>query len=138
MANYWKRRARIDIVPLVDVFVTLVFFFLVFGYLGEVPAALPVEAPASRNAGPVSTPRLVVVLTAEGEYRIEDRPVPAAELPRVVAAALAEKPGLQVVLAPARTVTYEAVVVALDLLRAGGVERPLLGVRREEGGSGGG
>lgn len=133
MARYWKRRARIDIIPLLDVFVTLVFFFLVFGYLEEVPAALPVNLPASRSAPPVATPRLVVVLTKDGEYQIEGRRVSAEEVPRLVAAALAKTPGLQVVLAPARSVTYEAVVAALDLLRAGGVDRPALGVRREEG-----
>ncbi|NLG83945.1 MAG: biopolymer transporter ExbD [Firmicutes bacterium] len=138
MARYWKRKARIDIVPLVDVFVTLVFFFLVFGYLGEAPAALPVNLPTSRSAAPITTPRLVVVLTEDGEYQVEGRRIKAEEIPRVVAAAVAETPGLQVILAPARSVTYEAVVAALDLLRAGGVERPALGVKREEGERGGG
>lgn len=133
MPRYWKRRARIDIVPLLDVFVTLVFFFLVFGALEKEAAALPVNLPGSRTAPPAAAPRLVVVLTEHGEYLVEGRRVTPEEVPALVAAAVAKTPDLQVILAPASSVAYESVVAALDLIRAGGVERPALGVRRREG-----
>ena len=133
MPRHWKRRARIDIVPLLDVFVTLVFFFLVFGALEKEAAALPVNLPASRTAPPAAAPRLVVVLTERGEYLVEGRRVAPEEIPGLVAAAVAKTPGLQVILAPGSSVAYESVVAALDLIRAGGVDRPALGVRRREG-----
>ena len=75
----------------------------------------------------------MVVLTERGEYLVEGRRVTPEEVPALVAAAVAKTPDLQVILAPASSVAYESVVAALDLIRAGGVERPALGVRRREG-----
>ena len=131
MSRYWKRKARIDIVPLLDVFVTLVFFFMIFGFLDDGSAALPVNLPGSRTAPPAESARFVIALNERGEYLIAGHAVTPAEVSRRVAGALAKAPALQVVLSPDRTVPYETLVAALDLIRAGGVERPALGVRRE-------
>ncbi len=131
MSGYWKHEARINIVPLIDVFVTLIFFFLVYTNLDIGSAALPVNLPGSHTAPPVTVARLEVALNVQGEYAIAGHIVPPAEVPRRVAGALAKTPSLQVVLSPDRTVPYETLVAALDLIRAGGVERPALGVRRE-------
>lgn len=133
MAAYWKRKARIDIVPLLDVFVTLVFFFLVFGVLDDSAAALPVNPPASRTAPPSEAARFVITLDERGQYEVAGQAVLPSEIPGRVAEALAGNPGIQVVLLPDRVVPYEALIQALDLIREGGVERPALGVRRSPG-----
>ncbi len=131
MRRYWTRKARIDIVPLIDVMVTLVFFFLVFGSISDRPAGLPVNLPSARTAPAAESPRLTVALDATGVYEVEGRAVPPAQVPSLIAAALAKSPDLQVVLCPDRTVTYDRVVAALDLISSGGASRPALGVKRD-------
>lgn len=117
-------------VPLLDVFVTLVFFFLVFGFLDNGTAALPINLPGSRTAPRLAAERFVIALNDRGVYSVAGRSVAADEVPRLVARTLARNPSVQVVLFPDRTVSYASLVKALDLIRAGGFERPALGVRR--------
>ena len=131
MSGHWTRKARVDIVPLLDVLVILVFFFLVFGSIDEGSAALPVNLPASRTAPPSANERLVITVDAAGDYSVAGRRTAPAEIPGLVAGALADNAALQVVLFPDRSVPYEVLVEALDLIRQGGADRSALGVRRE-------
>lgn len=130
MAQYWKPRGRVDLIPLIDVMVNLLFFFLLFGSFDNGAAALKVNPPVSSTAAAVQTERVVITLDAQGQYAIDGQTVPASELPARVTVILEKNPGTQVVLYPDESVSYQDVVTALDLLRNGGVERPALGVRR--------
>ncbi|MGI5852892.1 MAG: ExbD/TolR family protein [Bacillota bacterium] len=130
MAQYWKRKARVDIVPLIDVMVMLVFFFLIYGTFDNGSASIPVTLPNSSTAPAGEFEQLVVALTAEGQYFIEGQPIAASQVSAWVTQSLVENPQLQVVLYPDREVVYEDLVAALDLIREGGAERPALGVRR--------
>ena len=130
MARYWTRKASINLIPLIDVLVNLIFFFIVFGSLDKDAGALPVKPPASRTASAVEEDRYVVALEKNGRYTVDGRTVATDALTAHIAVALARNPRLQVILVPDSTVPYQTLVAALDLMRAGGVERPALGVRR--------
>jgi len=132
MARYWKRKARVDIVPLIDVMVMLVFFFLIYGTFDKGAASIPVSLPNSSTAPAAEFEQLVVALDTEGHYFIEGLQIPASEVSARVTQSLIENPQLQVVLYPDRKVAYENLVAALDLIREGGAERPALGVRRAD------
>lgn len=131
MKRSWNRRARIDLVPLIDVLVNLLFFFLMFGVLDDGSASLPIRMAGSKTAPAAEAPRLVVSLDLQGRYSVGREEAEAGEVPSLIAHELAENPNLQVVLYPDREVAYNQVVAALDLLRKGGVERPALGVARD-------
>lgn len=131
MKRSWNRKARIDLVPLIDVLVNLLFFFLMFGVLDDGSASLPIRLSGSQTAPLAESRRLVVSLDLQGRYSVGRNEAQADEVPSMIAEELAKEPGLQVVLYPDREVPYDRVVAALDLLRKGGVERPALGVQRE-------
>lgn len=130
MGRYWKHKARVDIVPLIDVMVMLVFFFLIYGTFDNGSASIPVSLPNSSSAPAAEFEQLVVALDTEGQYFIEGLQIPASEISARITQSLIENPQLQVVLYPDRKVAYENLVAALDLIREGGAERPALGVRR--------
>ncbi|HAH95489.1 MAG TPA: hypothetical protein DHD79_01390 [Firmicutes bacterium] len=134
MARYWKRKARVDIVPLIDVMVMLVFFFVIYGTFDNGAASIPVSLPDSSTAPVAEIEQLVVALDTEGQYFIEGLRIPAAEVSARVTQSLIDNPQMQVVLYPDRKVAYEDLVAALDLIREGGAERPALGVRRVDQG----
>ncbi len=132
MARHWKPRGYINLIPLIDVFVNLVFFFVVFSSLSGGSAAVPVRLPGSKTAPSIRSGRIVVALDKDGQYLIEGRVVTPTEVTGFVSVALSQNPGLQVVLFPDQAVSYATLVAALDLVREGGAERPALGVRRQE------
>lgn len=132
MAKYWKPRGTINLIPLIDVFVNLVFFFVVFSSINGGNAAVPVRLPGSKTAPPVKAARLVVALDKDGRYLIDGVEYSPAEVTGYVSLALSQNPGLQVVLFPDQAVSYDTLVSALDLVREGGAERPALGVSRRE------
>lgn len=135
MAQYWKPRGRVDLIPLIDVMVNLLFFFLLFGSFDNGAAALKVNPPTSTTAAAVQAERVVVSLDPQGQYTIDGQAVSASELPERVRKILERNPEAQIVLYPDESVSYQDVVSALDLLRNGGVERPALGVRRGDSSS---
>ncbi len=132
VAVRWKPKGNVNLIPLIDVFVNLVFFFVVFSSLSGGSAAVPVRLPGSKTAPSVRSGRIVIALDKDGQYLIEGRVVTPTEVTGFVSVALSQNPGLQVVLFPDRAVPYETLVAALDLVREGGAERPGLGVRRQE------
>lgn len=132
MARRWKPKGFINLIPLIDVFVNLVFFFVVFSSMSGGSAAVPVRLPGSKTASSVRPDRIVVALDKDGRYLIEGSVVTATEVSGFVSVALSQNPGLQVVILPDQAVPYQTLVAALDLVREGGAERPALGVRRQE------
>lgn len=131
MSRYWTRRARIDLVPLIDVLVNLLFFFLIYGAFDNGSAALPVNLPNSRTAVAVQSQPFIIAIDSEGQYSVDGKAVAQQDIPRQIAAELSRNPDVQVVLFPDASVPYDQIVVALDLIREGGVDKPALGVRRK-------
>lgn len=130
MSRYWTRRARIDLVPLIDVLVNLLFFFLIYGAFDDGSASLPVNLPNSRTAVTAQSQKLIIAIDTRGQYSIDGKTVIPKDIPVQIAAEMKRNPDVQVVLFPDASVPYDQIVIALDLIREGGVEKPALGVRR--------
>lgn len=94
MALYARRRAppTINIVPLVDVLVVLIFFFLMAMRFQDAQS-LDITPPKMDTAGAAdASQRLVVAVDKAGKYSVNDKTVTADELRQVLADAAA-KPG---------------------------------------------
>lgn len=124
-----RRRADINVVPLIDVMVVLIFFLLLSGRfdptrtLGIVPpaAAAGAEAPAP--------PALVIGVDRDGKFYLEGKEIVAAALaPALVAHALRSPGGEVVIVADERSLTGAA-VAALDAVAQAGL-KPRLQTRQ--------
>ena len=127
-----KRRARIEIVPMIDVIFFLLVFFMVYGTLESRRTAVQVELPKTIHVGDPTTPSLIIGIREDGSVWAGDTSVTIEELQKTVEMELQEHPDTMVVLNPERGVIYENLINVMDTLAAGGVQQPMLGVERKK------
>lgn len=114
---------EINIIPLVDVVLVLLVVFMMTAPM--LTQGVRVDLPET-DAAPLQADRepLEVTVRDDGIYLQKTRvEAPLENLAPKVRAILAERPGQRVLLRGQRDVPYEAVVVALNLLRQGGIRR---------------
>jgi biopolymer transport protein ExbD len=108
------RRAVINVVPLLDVLVVMVFFLLVTLRAND-PRALQVSPPAAASAAETSLAGAVVVaVDAPGALFVEAKPVTAAALPEALRAALQDRAAKEVVVVADERASTGATVRAVD------------------------
>jgi biopolymer transport protein ExbD len=111
-----RRRSAVavNIIPLVDVLVVLVFFLLVTLRAGD-PRALQVTPPTAASGAAASLESAVVLaVDAEGGLFLDSHPVAPAALAPALRAALEGKPDPEVVVAADRRARTGDTVRALD------------------------
>jgi biopolymer transport protein ExbD len=109
---------EINLISLIDVMLVLLIFFMVsttFNQEGRVKVQLPSASPVPLARG--SHEALVITVTAEGSYRVNERPLINTS-PETLRAALLKEAGTDrgpiTIRADART-THQAVVTAMDV-----------------------
>ena len=118
------RKARIEIVPMIDVMMFLLIFFVLIS-LNVIPTfglrtALPQSSTAQRT---VSTQRPVVVtLGADGALALDGKAVPARELGPQVQAIHRRAPEQRFIVNADQTVRWQAIVEVMDALRQQGID----------------
>jgi len=94
-----KRRAEINIVPLVDVLMVLIFFFLMTMQFRE-PKVLNMELPSIETAGSSeSRGDLRLIIDDRGDYFLNEQPVDGAALQKALELAGEANPDRKVLLA---------------------------------------
>lgn len=122
----YRRRnlmGEINIIPLVDVVLVLLVVFMMTAPM--LTQGVDVDLPQT-DAAPLQTETepLEVTVRSDGVYLQESRiDEPQEDLVPKVQAILRENPEQHVLLRGQRDVDYEAVVVALNLLRQGGIRK---------------
>lgn len=118
-----RPRRRINLTPMIDVVLMLLVFFMMVSRFGGMQgigmqvAAPAADAVAAEWSGP---PRLVSV--GAGGLRLNGEPVTAEDLPAELAALMAD-PGDPVILRTEAGAPVQALVDAMDRLRAAGITR---------------
>lgn len=126
------RKARIEIIPMIDVMMFLLIFFVLIS-LNVIPAfglktALPGSTTAQRA---VSTTRPVVItLLDDGRVALDGQPVPASELAGRLRTVHQADLKRRVVVNADQTAKWQAVVEVMDLLRAQGIESVTFSARK--------
>jgi biopolymer transport protein ExbD len=116
------KRARIEMIPLIDcMFLMLVFF--VYGMLTLTqPQGIPVNLPRSVTAPPIREESLSVTVTETGELYLDKEKVSQETLTARIAAARSVNPSLRVLINGDTNARHGAVVKVLDILRTLSVE----------------
>ena len=119
-----KARSEINVTPLIDIVLVLLFVFIVM--VPSLTKALPVAVPrvlaAPARPDPANPPVVVTVQRSAGggyEYRLQSAPVALAELPdRLTPAVLRQIPGLRkVYLRIEGDAPFQVAVDVLDRIR---------------------
>ena len=92
------RRARIEIIPMIDTIFFLLVFFMIAS-LSMVPmSAHKVSLPSSQTASLKPQEKVVVTISKEGDYYVDRERVTENQIKPLVAARVNENPSIAVIL----------------------------------------
>lgn len=132
-----KRRASLDISPLLDIAFQLIIFFAVSTTFLE-QSGMQLELPESTTAAPEATAPTIVSIGSDGTIRFQGETLTPEALEAAIAA-LPEEKRVKVTVRADRSVEYGLVVRVIDALRNAGAEGlslPMEAVDREPEGQG--
>ena len=116
-----RKSPRIEIIPMIDVMMFLLVFFVLIS-IHVLPAlGLKVALPHSSSAAKIDEPRRVTLtLTAEGDIYLDGNKTTVEDLPGQLRT-LATQSKLAVIIAGDKTSVLQQLVDVLDALQRGGV-----------------
>ncbi len=116
-----KNKIVINITSLIDVIFLLLIFFLVTSTFSEQPA-LRIDLPRAVSSGIARREEMVLSVTREGNFFLDQEPVERGLLPERLAAAARGREEPTLVLKADRQVTYGLIVELMDICRRAGLE----------------
>ena len=117
------QKARIEILPLIDIVFLLLVFFIYAMLSMAVHRGLPVNLPTSRSAQIDKKLIVSVTLKADGSIYVDKQPVDLADLVDSLKAAITEAQEPGVLLFADRSITYQSVFQVLDYIKQAGISR---------------
>ncbi len=133
MEPYRKRRKKlisdINVVPYIDVMLVLLVIFMITAPLLSQGVKVDLPKAAARVVDTQDRETLVVTVTNEGKYYLDDHSISPEELSRKVATILRLRPQTPVLIRGDRQANYGEVVKTMTLLQAAGA--PSVGLLTE-------
>ncbi len=111
---------QINVVPYIDVTLVLLVIFMI-----TAPMTNPgvVELPKVGQVLKQVAAPLVLTVKADKSLQLDGKPMPRDQLLFAIHQQLANQPGQSVVIAADKSVRYEEVISAMDMLKQGKVEK---------------
>ena len=122
------KKARIEIIPLIDTVFFLLVFFMMASLSMAVYHGLPVNLPRASTGQTTTADRASVTVDRDGRTSLDREPLALGALTDRVRARLATNPTLAVVINADGETSHHHVVDVLDALRASGVSRMAIAV----------
>ena len=113
-----SRKARIEIIPMIDIMLFLLVFFAMLT-LRMIPTSGHVtKLPTSSSAVAISPPKLLVEIAADGSLLVEQQVLTPAQLTALLRARDSSKTA--VTIAGNQSATLQQVMSVIDAIKAGG------------------
>ncbi|EEA01921.1 Biopolymer transport protein ExbD/TolR [Burkholderia sp. H160] len=122
MKYFEARKARIEIIPMIDIMFFLLVFFIMIT-LHMIPnAGLRSQLPSSATAQSLPPPQVTVTLTTDGGLSVDGRTLSLAELTTLLAART-DVAHTVVTIAGSKQAQIQHLVSVMDACRAAGVSQ---------------
>ena len=119
-----KNQPLVMIIPMIDIMLFLLVFFMLSTIYMVQTNSLPVSLPQSSTATQETRPNVVpITILASGDVLFDKDTVPNQKLAEKIQKALAEDKNAIFVLRGDKSARYESVVAVLDLLKKSGASR---------------
>lgn len=125
-------KARIEIIPMIDVIFFLLVFFMISTLSMTVNRGLPVNLPTAATSQKDLRENLNLTLTEDGGVFLNQEPITLQELSLRVKTALAAEPELMVIINADGEVRHNTVVNVMDELRLSGISRLAIAVKPDK------
>jgi biopolymer transport protein ExbD len=120
MQYFERRKARIEIIPMIDIMLFLLVFFVMIS-LRMIPVkGVVAQLPRSSTAQQMPHPKVVVSLQQDGSIDVDGQTLSLAELTQKLAGQ-AEPGKTQVTIAGAKSASVQHLLDVMDACRRGGV-----------------
>ncbi|MFQ5849211.1 MAG: ExbD/TolR family protein [Candidatus Binatia bacterium] len=126
-------KARIEIIPMIDVIFFLLVFFMVSTLSMTINRGLPVNLPRAATSQEELQESANITITQSRRLFLNKEPVALAEIGERVKGILADQPGLLVIINADDQVPHGVVVDVMDEVRLAGVSRLAIAVKPESG-----
>jgi len=126
-----QRRARIEILPLIDIVFLLLVFFIYAMLSMAVHRGVPVNLPTSSSAEIEKKLTLSVTIKDSGDIVLDESRIPVRDLAPRLRAKAEISGGLGVLLFADKEVSCQLLVTVLDQIRMAGVARVSLQTTKE-------
>ena len=117
------KKARIEMLPLIDIVFLLLVFFIYAMLSMAVHRGMPVDLPASETARVDKKLILSVTVNIDGRIYVDKQRVDLDDLTRVLKTRAGESKQPGVLLFADRTVAYQTLFQVLDKIRLAGIHR---------------
>jgi len=126
-----RRRVHIEIIPMIDVMMFLLVFFVMIS-LNVIPVTgLKTHLPQASQAESMEMVKhLVITLAEDGHLEIEGQAYAMAELPAAIQAQAAAHPKLDVIINGDRNARIDALVQIMDRVRAEGIRQVAIAAKK--------
>jgi biopolymer transport protein ExbD len=126
------KRARIEIIPMIDVIFFLLVFFMISSLAMTKINSLPVSLPKTSSSPESIKQNVILTIKRGGEMFVNKAPVTLAELGRNLAFEMRSNPQDVVVVNADEGVDYGLVVKAMDQARRIGIRKFALATHAEK------
>lgn len=126
-----RRRVQIEIIPMIDVMMFLLVFFVMIS-LNVIPiTGLKTQLPQASQAEQMELVKhLVITLAEDGHLEIDGQLYAMAELPAVIQAQAAANAKLDVIINGDRNARIDGLVQIMDMVRAGGIQQVSIAAKK--------
>ncbi len=125
------RKARIEMLPLIDIVFLLLVFFIYAMLSMAVHRSLPVQLPWSTTAAIDRQAQVSVTVRADGSVFVDRQRVPLENLERLLILRAKDSPKAGVLLFGDRNVSYQRLFSVLDRIQKAGITRVSLQAEKE-------
>jgi biopolymer transport protein ExbD len=122
------KKARIEIIPLIDTVFFLLVFFMMASLSMAIYHGMPVNLPQAASGRQAVAESASVTVDREGRTFVNHDPVPLPGLGERVSSLVRTNPSLAIIINADGDVTHRHVVDVLDTLRTAGISRMAIAV----------
>jgi len=137
LSRFEPKRARIELIPMIDTMVFLLVFFMIASLAMTRQKGLSVNLPAAQSGrDPEYADRTVVVtIRADGGIYLNKTPLARRDLPAALAAYLRRDPKVVVVINADARVRHGEVIAAMDAAKQAGAAYMAIATKPDESAS---
>jgi biopolymer transport protein ExbD len=126
-----RKRARIEIVPMIDVVFFLLIFFMMASLSMTVYRGLPVNLPRASTGTTPPAETAAITVARDGQAYLDRQPVTRATLGERLRGLVGANREVAIVITADEAVAHGRVVEVLDEVRTAGVTRMAIAIRPE-------
>ena len=126
-----RKRARIEIIPMIDVVFFLLVFFMMASLSMTVYRGLPVNLPRATSGTTPPAESAAITVSRDGQAYLDRQPVTREVLGQRLRGLVGAKPLVAIIITADEAAMHGRVVDVLDEVRTAGVTRMAIAIRPE-------